>query len=658
MAISYKSAAGINFTDEKNIDKKSAIEKATWVKATASLFKKDALATINLTGNAAYMALERRWWFWVEPVFGQGTYKSTENSRPHEAHVLLMTDEKQKEHVLMLPLFAGDWRAFLTGDDKGLHFGVHGGEKGSDIVTDKPLMLITKGKDPIALMQASIALISKTLKTFRLREEKRLPAFVDLFGWCTWNAYYQDVSEDKVLKGLEAFKKSGIQPRFMILDDGWQDINKKGHMNTFATNKRFAQGLAPLIEKAKQKYNIEIFGVWHALQGYWGGVNPKGPLSKEYEVIAKQGLKPCNMEKQEIGLVSKKDIHRFYQDFHASLRQAGVDMVKIDSQSGMQELCRGGVGYASTMSAYQKAIQASTQTHFEGNLLHCMSNGQDVAYNMSASVAWRNSDDFYPNNKPSHAHHMVINAYNAVWAHTFSCPDWDMFMSGHYTGAFHAAARAISGGPVYISDKPGDHDAKIVKRLCLSDGRSLRSESPALPLARKMYEDPHQGMGLLFLRNNNGKAGVIGAFHCQFEGPAISDSFTVKDAGMGRGDYALWYARANKLECAHSRDQINITLKELEAEIVHILPIDEGVAAIGLIDKDNASAAITQQAWDRDGSYRIALKDGGTLGVYCKRIPKLAVDAAGKELKMKHAASGLLQIKLKPSSEQSCSLYW
>lgn len=651
----------------KTVELKKAgadISSAHWIYPRAALYGKNAKAEIKLSGHKRYMALERRWWFWVEPAFGEGMYKASEKSRPHEAHVLLYTDAQQKEHLLMLPLFVDDWRAYLHGDGKKLQLGIHGGVSSSARPSAEPIMLVCKGKDPIALMRASIKLLSETLKTFRLREDKRLPAFVDYFGWCTWNAYYQEVSEQKVLSGLAAFKKSGVHPRFMILDDGWQDINSKGHMNSFGTNKRFPKGLGPMIEQAKNKFGIELFGVWHALQGYWGGVNPKGPLAKHYHVLARQGLKPCNMEKQEIGLVSKTDIHRFYNDFHNALRQEGVDMVKIDSQSGMQELCSNGpvksqVGYVTTMKAYQQAIQASTQTHFQGNLLHCMCGSQDVAYHMSASSAWRNSDDFYPNQKPSHAHHMVINAFNAVWSHTFCCPDWDMFMSGHYTGSYHAAARAISGGPIYISDKPGDHDANIIKRLCLSDGRALRSQNPALPLSSRIYDNPKGGKHLLWVQNHNGNAGVMAAFHCQFEGPAISDSFQVKDLGFERGEYALWYARAHKIERIHSRDTITLTLKELEAEIIHVCPLDEGVAVLGLIDKDNSTAAIMSHGWDRDSSYRVKLKDGGTLGAYCLRQPRNAVDAAGNALKLKHdAATGLLQVTVKTGAECDCYLYW
>ena len=643
----------------KKIKSPSAeISEATWVYPQQGLFKKKALAAISLKGAANYLALERRWWFWVAPVFGTGTYASTEHSRPHEAHVVWHCNKEQTEHVLMLPVFSGDWRGFMHGNEQGLHLGVHGGVKGSEKSTTQPIMLVTRGKDPIALMQASMRLLADRLKTFRLCADKRLPAFVDLFGWCTWNAYYQEVSEQKVLRGLQAFKSSGIQPRFMILDDGWQDINKQGHMNSFGTNKRFPKGLAPLINKAKEQFGVEIFGVWHALQGYWGGVNPRGPLAKQYHVIAQAGLKPCNMKEQEIGLVDRQDVHRFYQDFHTSLRQQGVDMVKIDSQSGMQELCFGRVPYARTMQAYQKAIQASTQTHFEGNLLHCMSNTQDVAYNMSASTAWRNSDDFYPNQPKSHANHMIINAFNAVWSHTFACPDWDMFMSGHYTGAYHAASRAISGGPIYISDKPGDHDPAIIKRLCLSDGRALRSEGPALPLPNRLYQNPADGKHLLFVKNHNGPAAVVAAFHCAFEGAAISDSCSVRDVGLRGKAFALWYARSETFVVQPSSKRITFSLNELEAEIVHVVPINNGVAVIGLLDKDNATAAVSAQGWDCDGSYRLTLKDGGQAGIYCQQKPSRVLDAAGTSIRFRFSKDGMLRLKLKTGTEHHVAIFW
>jgi hypothetical protein len=52
--------------------------------------------------------------------------------------------------------------------------------------------------------------------------EKELPASLDLFGWCTWDAFYSTVSARGLQEGLHSFAEGGLQPRFVIIDDGWQ----------------------------------------------------------------------------------------------------------------------------------------------------------------------------------------------------------------------------------------------------------------------------------------------------------------------------------------------------------------------------------------------------------------------------------------------------
>ena len=42
-------------------------------------------------------------------------------------------------------------------------------------------------------------------------------------------------------------------------------------------------------------------------------------------------------------------------------------------------------------------------------------------------------------------------------------PDWDMFHSQHPAAELHALARAVSGGPVYVSDYPGKHNFDILR---------------------------------------------------------------------------------------------------------------------------------------------------------------------------------------------------
>ena len=56
----------------------------------------------------------------------------------------------------------------------------------------------------------------------RSRLEKQVPANLDFFGWCTWDAFYSDVSAKGVGEGLASLCRGGINPKFLIIDDGWQ----------------------------------------------------------------------------------------------------------------------------------------------------------------------------------------------------------------------------------------------------------------------------------------------------------------------------------------------------------------------------------------------------------------------------------------------------
>lgn len=100
--------------------------------------------------------------------------------------------------------------------------------------------------------------------------------------------------------------------------------------------------------------------------------------------------------------------------------------------------------------------------------------------------------------------HMVHCAYNSLWMGNFIHPDWDMFQSTHPCAEFHAASRAISGGPIYVSDKVGKHDFNLLKTLVLPDGSLLRCDYYALPTRDCLFENPlHNGKTMLKIWNLN-----------------------------------------------------------------------------------------------------------------------------------------------------------
>ena len=193
----------------------------------------------------------------------------------------------------------------------------------------------------------------------RLRKFKKTPDIMDKFGWCTWNAFYRDVSAEKIREGLASFKAAGVKPRFVILDDGWQQFEESPTggltLTGFGANEKFPGGLKATIDVAKGEYGVEKFLVWHAISGYWRGVSATAfPQFKPKPTMVLQGrynpMQPV-MEWQPgmISYLPNKNLRKFFLDYHAALAAEGVDGVKVDNQSSLAFLADGSGDFAKAL---------------------------------------------------------------------------------------------------------------------------------------------------------------------------------------------------------------------------------------------------------------------------------------------------------------------
>lgn len=135
-----------------------------------------------------------------------------------------------------------------------------------------------------------------------------------------------------------------------------------------------------------------------------------------------------------------------------------------------------------------------------------------IVFQASNGLFHQTGDDFWctdPSGDPNGTFwlqgcHMVHCAYNSLWMGNFIQPDWDMFQSTHPCAEFHAASRAISGGPIYVSDSVGQHNFQLLKSLVLPDGSILRCDYYALPSRDCLFENPlHDGKTMLKIWNLN-----------------------------------------------------------------------------------------------------------------------------------------------------------
>ncbi len=577
-----------------------------------------------------YMACHRYEPFWMLPKAG-----STLAELPGETQVLLVELESG-ELLLLVPLVDSPFRAALRGLPSTLELCLESGDP--HVRADDALCLfVAVGADPYELLPRAAQAVSERLGTGRLRRDKPLPAFCDAFGWCTWDAFYQEVSHDKVREGLTAFQNGGVSPRVMILDDGWQSEREmptgEHRLTAFRANTKFPGDLSPTVRMAKDEFGLEHFLVWHAFHGYWGGVD--GESLPGYDVREARrayapgilGFAPTFNEEwwgPLAGLVPPAEIARFFDDYHRHLRAQGVDGVKVDNQAATESLGSGLGGRVVLMHAYRQALEASAAKHFGGALINCMSNANDMLYAAKDSTLVRSSIDFWPDRPETHGLHLFTNAQFGVWFGEFVHADWDMFHSAHPWGPLHAAARAVSGSPVYVSDKPGKHDFALLKKLVTSDGHVLRARAVARPTLDCLFNDPTREHVLLKVFNVNVAGGVLGVFHCGFakEGsPKLSGVLRASDVHGLAGDRFAIYAHYSAMLRAITRDEpISVTLAEGQAEVYTIVPIEHGVAAIGLADKLNSGGAIVRAAW-RENAYELELVDGGDCVLFAESAP-------------------------------------
>ncbi|KAK9467762.1 glycoside hydrolase superfamily [Lipomyces arxii] len=343
--------------------------------------------------------------------------------------------------------------------------------------------------------------------------------WMDMFGFCTWNSMGIEVSHDKIMAALHDLDKSGIHVGLVIIDDGWQVTNQDRQIMRFEANERFPKGLKYTVDTIKQTFPyIRHVAVWHALLGYWGGVSPDGDLAKNYK------LTKGKLYNQETYIISEKDVGRYYNDFYKFLANSGITVVKADVQMHIYDMEGDKIVGTYVYKAYQNAIKLSSTRYFYRRMTYCMSMSAQYFYysllqTTSPKPALRNSDDFFPNIPSSHHWHIFCNAMNAVLTSLLhAVPDWDMFMTNLKPySPLHAAARCVSGGPVYITDAIGLHDMDLISQVQAETIRgtsvSLRPSRFAVPL------DPYFALSqrrLLWLRNfigGTGGFGILAAFN-------------------------------------------------------------------------------------------------------------------------------------------------
>lgn len=584
---------------------------------------------LSLPGFARGMAIHRYLPYWTTPVWA-----SDYHGLPADDVMLLWQRAHRVEYDMLAPL-AGSGMVGSIGV-RDYAFGVTMSGHAVDLVHHVPLFVFASAFSPYELTHRAYATAFAAEHYYgRLRDQKGYPDALTRLGWCSWNAFYRDVTEAKILAAARSFCASGVPLGFVLIDDGWSTVRGDRLAGFGADRKRFPDGLAGTVRKLETMFHIRDVGVWHALEGYWKGVDPESPIGKAHPLLAGDG---------GTYIPDPQGDEAFYDDWYRSLARSGIDLVKVDNQGGLGSFTDGVMPIFEAGEGEQRNLQAAAVRHFGRdhavNVLNCMDLSLEDVYNWHDSNVARTSNDYDPDDPLTAKDHVLESVYNSYWVSNFAYPDYDMFQSDRQDAYYQAVARAISGGPVYTADVPGEENAPLVDKLALADGTLLRVDQPGMPTRDCLLDDPamsdHPLLVWSQVRRPGQVCGIVAAFNAD---KALSrEDGTVEPSEVDTfapapqlARFAVYDAVAGKVTVVTGPEgAVPFWLPEYGADLFTIAPLSGQMACLGLLDKLVGPAAIVRV--DHVGTAMVAtLAQKGRAGFYCQQAPRV-VKIEGKAI--------------------------
>ena len=545
-------------------------------------------------GSLRYMADYRSIQWWCEPYFDKDF-----THLPKETQFLVI-ERKDGKFEVIVPVVNDKYKCVLEGKSAD-EFTARIFSMYENMYSCEGLAFVyAVGENPLSLTEKCVKTALAVLNTgTRCREERRYPNVLEYLGWCSWDAMQIRVSEKGMLQKCEEFKSKNIPVKWAILDDMWADIrsfNKYSygteHMEminlmyasalySFEADKgRFPNGLKKCIEKIKE-YGIKV-GVGHPTTGYWRGIEKDGEAYKqlsEYLIESDRGYYVPDWKKDKS--------YMYYKTIHDFFKKCGADFVKIDNQSMIDRLYKGQAPIGQIADELHSGMEASVGEHFDGAMINCMGMASEDIWSRSISPVSRCSNDFQPENKEWFTKHILQCAYNSIFQGQFYWCDWDMWWTDDAQAKKNSLMRAISGGPIYVSDKIERSKPEILEPLILSDGSILRCDRPAMPSYDCITQDCRISGKALKVQNTVGEYGVMAVLNIdEHEAPVTAEIGGKFIEGFDAEKYAVYEHFSREVRILKKDEEFEVALSDADDYRLYIFaPLVNEFAAIGRIDK-------------------------------------------------------------------------
>ncbi len=538
--------------------------------------------------------------FWCKPQFGNDLSEVPGNTQA------LIYRKKDGKYGVILPLVSDVYKCVLEGSECGITAKLFSWCEGLYDI-EAPALVMAEGNNPYELLKCCAEYGIKILNNgCRTRDERRYPEIFEYLGWCSWDAFQINVDETGLINKCEEFKAKNIPIKWAIIDDMWGEVRdfygfeckERGEqmftlmhaskLYSFAADpKRFPNGLKHCVDEIK-KFGMSV-GMWHPTTGYWRGIDPNGTIAgecKDYLIKSHNGMLIHNY--------SQDKSYMFYNAYHDYLRECGAEFVKIDNQSAMAYYYKNSAPIGQTSREYHKGMEASVGEHFDNVMINCMGMASEDMWNRSVSPISRCSNDFKPEDREWFTEHILQCTFNSLIQGQFYHEDYDMWWTDDEQAVKNSILRAISGGPIYVSDQLERSNREILMPLCLEDGRILRCDRPAMPTEDCMFDDPRESKNAFKVQNISGNTGYIAVFNLNNNNESVSGKISPSDVdGLNDGEYVIYEHFSKRIWIAHKNESIDITLENCDDfALFKIVPVINGLAVIGRIDKYISSKTV------------------------------------------------------------------
>ena len=419
-------------------------------------------------------------------------------------------------------------------------------------------------------------------RVFYSRSSKKKPDFMRYLGWCSWNALQtEDLSHKNIIKILRRIYERGLKIGFVIIDDGWQKEIVRNNMRILKDlspdERKFPNDFEAVIKDLKS-LGVRHVGLWHTINIHWGGVDED--FLRRFGGGFIKTLKGSYVPDPDYS-----EAYDLYRRLFKIFRDKGFDLLKIDNQWIVAEIYR---DYCVSKASrnIQYAIQNASKI-LSIDILNCMSMTPENYTNYFNSNVMRSSIDYIPFWRLGAKLHLLYNVYNSLFFSKIVYPDYDMFISYDPYVIPHLITRLVSGGPIYVTDRdPEKTNIELLRRIVLSDGEIIRVDEPGLPTRDILFKDPYNNNVLLKIVAPIKWAWAVAIVNINRRGDMIREFFSIdllpKDPGYD--EYVFYKVFSGEKKFIRRNDRVEITLKELEGELLILSPVEEDIGVIGVVD--------------------------------------------------------------------------